>query len=225
MSLPTGAKPKSTARNFNPAVNAPRCFSLLLCCALLTACGGGGGSSPASVAPAPSPGEPGPAVAAATNDVMRVGDKINIRLSGVPDPDYIVEVQLPSSGEISMPLLTHPFQAVGRTPYDVSAEIVAAYKAGKIYTNPNVTIISEERFVSVGGDVRNPMRVNYTADLTLLGAISACGGFDEYASRKAVRIIRGQQVMQVDAVAASKTAGADPALFPGDQIYVPRTMF
>jgi polysaccharide export outer membrane protein len=205
-------------------VNAQRYFSLLLCCALLTACGGGG-SSTAAIPPAPSAADPGAVAPSVTNDVMRVGDKITIRLSGVPDPDYIVEVQLPASGVISMPLLTHPFQAVGRTPYDVSSEIVAAYKAEKIYTNPNVTIISEDRFVNIGGDVRNPMRVNYTADLTLLGAINACGGFDEYANRKAVRIIRGQQVMQVNAVAASKTAGADPALYPGDQVYVPRTVF
>jgi hypothetical protein len=40
-----------------------------------------------------------------------------------------------------------------------------------------------------------------------------------------VRILRGQQVIQVDATLAARTPGADPPLYAGDQIYVPRTMF
>ena len=86
-------------------------------------------------------------------------------------------------------------------------------------------ILPETRFVNVGGDVRSPSRVQYTPDLTLLSTINSCGGFDEYADRRHVRIIRGGQVFQVDCVAASKVVGADPAVYPGDQITVPRTPF
>jgi hypothetical protein len=32
-------------------------------------------------------------------------------------------------------------------------------------------------------------------------------------------------VIVVDCVRAISTPGADPAVYPGDQIYVPRTMF
>lgn len=156
---------------------------------------------------------------------MRTGDKITIRLSGVPDEGYIKEVQIPESGDITVPLLTRSFHAVGRNASEVAAEIATTYKSEKIYTNPDVTIIPEERFVNVGGDVRGPSRVLYTSDLTLLSAINACGGFTEYANRKAVRILRGQQVIQVDASAASRNPGTDPSLRAGDQIYVPRTMF
>ena len=156
---------------------------------------------------------------------MRVGDKVTIRLTGVPDGGYVIEVQIPESGDITIPLLSQPFHAVGRNASEVSAEIASTYKEQKIYTTPNVTIIPEERFVNVGGDVRGPQRVIYTSDLTLIGAINACGGFTEYANRKAVRILRGQQVIQVDASAAARTPGADPSLQAGDQVYVPRTMF
>jgi protein involved in polysaccharide export with SLBB domain len=165
---------------------------------------------------------------APSGDVIRVGDKITIRLSGVPDEaneGYIIEVQIPPSGEVTVPLLTQAFPAIGRTAGDLAADITQAYKTQRIYTSPNVTVVPEERYVNVGGDVRQPSRVIYTPDLTMLGAINACGGFTDYANRRVVRILRGQQVMQVDATKAARTPGADPPLFAGDQIYVPRTMF
>ena len=194
---------------------------LLLASLLLTGCGGfGGGGDTASPNPPPAAG----AVSSA-NDEMRVGDKIVVRLTGVPDGEYVIEAQIPANGDITVPLLTQSFHAAGRNTADLAAEITNAYKTQKIYTNPNVTVLPEERYVNVGGDVHSPTRVAYTNDLTLLSAINSCGGFTEYANRRAVRIIRGADVLQVDCVAAAKTPGADPPVYPGDQIYVPRTMF
>jgi len=190
-------------------------FSVLLVPLLLSGCGMSGGSgtvssvSPAQIS-APKPG-------------MRVGDKVTIRLTGVPDDGYVIEMQIPQSGELTVPLLTQSFPVVGRSAADVAEEISNAYKTNKIYTNPHVTIIPEETYVNVGGDVRSPARVMYTPDLTLLSTINSCGGFTEYADRHHVRIIRGQQIVIIDCVLAQKNPGADPAVFPGDQIYVPRT--
>jgi polysaccharide export outer membrane protein len=150
---------------------------------------------------------------------------VTIRLTGVPETGtFVIEVQIPPSGEITVPLLVEPFHAAGRTAGDLAEEITEAYKSKRIYTTPNVTVIPEERFVSVGGDVRNPSRVLYTPDLTLLTAINSCGGFTDYAKRNSVRILRGKQVIYIDATAAARTPGADPQLYPGDQIYVPRTI-
>jgi protein involved in polysaccharide export with SLBB domain len=179
--------------------------------------GGGMASDPA----APSPN----AAAVVASDVMRVGDKVTIRLTGVPDGGFVIESQIPSTGEVTVPLLTRTFPAAGRNTADLAADITAAYKAAKIYTTPNVSVIPEERFVNVGGDVRSPSRVNYTPDLTLLTAINSCGGFTEFANRHAVRILRGQQTITVDAAALLRNAGTDPPVYPGDQIFVPRTMF
>jgi len=191
-------------------------------CLLLSGCGGMS-SGPSASAP---PAEVGAAPAGEqVSDVMRVGDKITIRLTGVPDDGFLIEVQIPVSGDITVPLLKQPFHAVGRNAGDLAAEISQAYKSEQIYTSPNVTVIPEERYVNVGGDVRQPARVIYTSDLTLLSAINSCGGFTDYANRKAVRILRGQQVIQIDATAAARTPGADPRLYAGDQVYVPRTMF
>jgi len=210
--------------NFNMPLNAFCRFCVVIGTVLLTGCGGGGGLSSSQ-----NPNELPASVPESSGDLIRVGDKITIRLTGVPDTaneGYIIEMQVPTSGDISVPLIKdRSFHAAGRTPSDVAADIVATYKAEKIYTTPVITIVQEERFVTVGGDVRNPMRVIYTSDLTLTGAINAAGGFTEYAKRGAVRVLRGQQVMQIDANAAAKNPGSDPALRPGDQVYVPRTMF
>lgn len=200
-------------------------ISLLVFTAFLTGCfGGGGGSPPAPVNNAAAVGAPTEVPFA--RDVLRVGDKVTIRLTGVPDGSgYINEVQIPVSGDISVDLLTQTFHAAGITPADLAAQISDAYKTQKIYTTPNVIVIPEETFVNVYGDVRSPQRVLYTPDMTLLTAIISCGGFDEYANRRAVRVTRGQQIITVDAITVARTPGTDPPLYPGDQIFVPRTPF
>ena len=193
-------------------------LGIFLACAFLTGCGGDGANSqPASPQPA--------AVAPAINGEIRVGDKITIRLSGVPDAGYFNEYQVPASGDLTVPYLTQSFHAAGRNPEDLAAEIANAYKSQKIYTNPDVEVISEDRYINVGGDVRNPSRIIYSPDSTLMSTVNAAGGFDEFANRHSVRIIRGKQVIVVDCVKAIETPGADPAVYPGDQIYVPRTPF
>ena len=198
------------------AVNRLRLLLLPLCCCALVGCFGDASTT------AVSTGNPAPV---AVSDVMRAGDKVEIRLTGVPgDQGFVIEVQIPQSGEVTVPLLVEPFHAAGRTAGDLAAEISETYKSKRIYTTPNVTVIPEERFVSVGGDVRNPSRVLFTPDLTLLTAINSCGGFTDYANRRTVRVLRGQRVMYIDATAAARTPGADPQLYPGDQIYVPRTI-
>jgi len=192
------------------------CFSALLACALLTGCGMLGSHSPSTATAADM--HP-------TSAVMRVGDKITIQLAGVPDEGWIHEFQIPASGDVTVPLLTQSFHAAGRNTSELASDITDAYKSQKIYTNPVVTVLSEERYINVGGDVRGPSRVVYSADSTLMSTINACGGFTEFANRRTVRILRGQQVIVVDCVKASQNAGDDPPVYPGDQVYVPRTMF
>ena len=157
---------------------------------------------------------------------MRVGDKVTITLAGVPQgEEYVHEFQIPDSGDVTVPNLTQSFHAAGIRPGELAGEIATAYRNSRIYTNPNVTVIPEDRFVNVSGDVRSPLRVVYTPDLTLLGVISAAGGFDEYADKHRVRIVRGAQLFIVDAQKATTTPGGDVLVYPGDQITVPRTIF
>jgi len=193
-------------------------FSLfILSCALLLGCGGGG-PVPNSVIPASLGG-------GFNSDIIRVGDKITVQLSGVPDSGYFVEKQIPPGGDFTLPYLSQSFQAIGKTTAQLDQEITDAYKAQKIYTSPVVSVLEEERYITVGGEVRGPTNVAYRPDLTLIGVINSCGGFTEFANRRSVRIIRGKQEFYVDCLRAVATPGDDPPVYPGDQIYVSRTVF
>jgi len=129
-----------------------------------------------------------------------------------------------TSDVIRVDLLTQSFHAAGKNPAELEAEITDAYKSQKIYTNPVINVVAEERYVNVGGDVRGPSNIVWRPDSTVMSTINACGGFTDYADRHAVRIIRGKERFQVDCVRAASDPGADPAVYPGDQIYVPRSL-
>ena len=103
--------------------------------------------------------------------------------------------------------------------------ITQAYTTQKIYKSLVVNVLPEVQYISVGGDVRGPTNMPYRPDLTMIGVINACGGFTEFANRRSVRIIRGNQVIYVDCNKAISDPGADPPVYPGDQIFVPRTAF
>ena len=189
--------------------------AFIISCLFLGGCGGGG-SSYTNTATAGAP---------VANDSIRVGDKVTVQLSGVPDQGYFVEKQIPPTGDIYLPLLNQPFHAAGISTAQLATDIRGAYISQKIYTNPVITVLEEERFVSVGGDVRSPSNVTYRADSTLMSVINACGGFTEYANKRSVRVVRGSQTLTFDCVKAATNPGADPLIYPGDQIFVPRTMF
>ncbi len=197
------------------------CLGSLLACVLLSGCGGDGASS--------SPSSPGPAAmsssSSGSNVPIRVGDKITVRLSGVPQDDYFNEIQIPASGDITLPLLTQSFHAAGMSTAELGDAVTNAYKSQKIFTNPVVTVLAEERYIIVEGDVRGPTNIVWRPDSTLMSAINACGGFTDYADRRNVRVIRGSQVLHYNCILAIQSPGADPAILPGDQIYVPSTMF
>src|SRR5690242_16837846 len=74
---------------------------------------------------------------------LRIGDPIELKIGGVPQDEqlqvnntYVVD----SSGSISLPYI-NKVRAAGLTPGQLSREVEEAYRANKIYTNPNVTVI------------------------------------------------------------------------------------
>ena len=165
----------------------------------------------------------------ASDAAFRTGDTIELRIGGVPGEEtqlitgtYTVDgegfVNLPHVGKV---------RAAGLSQAALQSAIEAAYRAGEIYTKPSITVTVPPalRFVNVSGDVRQPRRVEYTSDLTLLGAISASGGFTEYADQRKVRLIRGGGVQIVDIKAVRKDPALDVVLLPGDQIEVPQSFW
>ena len=133
---------------------------------------------------------------------LRVGDPIELRIGGVPQDEqqqvnntYTVD----ANGSVSLPYI-NKVKAEGLTPSQLARKIEEKYRGDKIYTNPNVTILVQPaaRFVNVGGAVRSPSRVPFTEDMTLLTAINAAGGFNDFADQKRVRLLRGNEVKVFD---------------------------
>jgi polysaccharide export outer membrane protein len=160
---------------------------------------------------------------------LRIGDPIEIKIGGVPQDEqlqvnntYVVD----SSGSVSLPYI-NKVKAAGLAPSQLARDVENAYRVGKIYTNPNITIIMQPaaRFVNVGGAVRQPMRVPFTEDMTLLTAINASGGFNDFADQKRVRLLRGNDVKVFDVRQFRKNPGKDVGLQPGDRVEVPQTLF
>ena len=160
---------------------------------------------------------------------LRSGDNIEIRLGGVPFEEisqitgaYTVD----TSGFVNMPHIGR-IKAAGLTQDELQLAIEKSYRDNEIYTRPTITVSvpMQSRFVNVGGEVRSPQRVSYTSDLTVLSAISAAGGFTEFASQGKVRLLRGNTVTVIDIRRVRKDPSQDVTLQPGDSIEVVRSIF
>lgn len=161
-----------------------------------------------------------------TSDLLRGGDTLIIRLTGVPTQDQgIFEVKIDESGKISMPHIGS-LVAANTTTVELKKLIENTYLKEEIFTNPNVTVdLKEQRFVDVTGEVRMPQRVPYTKDLTALGAVAACGGFTDFANRRRVRLTQGGQTQEFNAKEIQADQGRDIRLRPNDKIQVDRSIF
>lgn len=160
---------------------------------------------------------------------LRIGDPVDLKISGVPAEDqnqvnniYTVD----ADGAINFPYIGK-VHAEGMTPAQLARAIEQDYRSNKIYSSPNITIIMQPsaRFVNVGGSVRAPTRVPFTEDMTLLTAINAAGGFNDFADQRHVRLLRGSEVTVYDVRRFRKDPSRDVRLRPGDKIEVPQSFF
>jgi protein involved in polysaccharide export with SLBB domain len=161
--------------------------------------------------------------------LLRPGDPIELKIGGVPVEEqqqvnntYTVD----SSGSVNLPYINR-VHAEGLTPAQLAQAIEASYRANKVFTNPTITILMQPtaRFVNVGGSVRAPNRVPFTEDITLLSAITAAGGFNDFADQKHVRLLRGNTAKVYDVRQFRRDPSLDPKLQPGDRIEVPQSFF
>ena len=160
---------------------------------------------------------------------LRVGDPFEIKIAGVPTDEqtqvnnnYTVD----ASGTVNLPYI-NKVRAEGQTPAQLAAAIEGAYRSGKIFSNPTITIVmaATARFVNVGGAVKNPSRVPFTEDMTLLAAINAAAGFNDFADQGKVRVLRGNTVKVYDVRQSRRDPSKDIKLQPGDRVEVPQSFF
>ena len=167
-----------------------------------------------------------PVLAQAT---LRIGDVVEIRLAGVPMEEmsqFSAPYTVDDSGALNLPYIGL-LKVTGLALNQAQTLIENRLKSDKIYTHPSVTISpgANTRFISIGGQVKGPGRIPYTADLTLSSAIHAAGGFTDYADRKKVKLTRDNTKEIVNVKEIGNHPEKDIKLLPGDQIEVPQSWF
>ena len=133
-----------------------------------------------------------------------------------------------------MPLIGD-VDAGGRTPTEVAALITEMLKV--YIRDPNVTVLVTDlrstEFISrirVTGAVRDPLSLNYRAGMTVLDAILAAGGPNDFAALDRTRLHRkvGEEIQMyaipLDRILNDGDIKANVNLVPGDVITVPERL-
>src|SRR5207247_2038666 len=100
----------------------------------------------------------------------------------------------------------------------------------KKFQHPTVTVQPAIRYYTVAGEVlkQGPQMLLNETSTDIVISIAAAGGFNEFANRKNIQITRSctRKIIHVDYRKAVKgDPKHDVIIYPGDRIFVPRTIF
>jgi protein involved in polysaccharide export with SLBB domain len=158
------------------------------------------------------------------NDQVQIGDELTVTFSDVspPIPQFVSQIR--SDGSITL-IYNKKFQVAWKQTGALEDEIRKAYVPDyfKILT---VTIKISPRFYDVSGEVRAVNKYPYLGKTTVLGAITAAGGFTDYARKGKVQVTRASgETFTEDCDAAQRNPKLDREIFPNDKVYVPRRLY
>lgn len=159
---------------------------------------------------------------------LRSGDVVDVRLFGVPTEEsqqFNAPYTVDDTGMVNLPYIGQ-IKAGGLLASQFQVAVENKLKTDGIYSHPTISVQSQtgQRFVIVGGAVRQPGRIPYSPDLTLMSAINAAGGTNDFAKQAAFLTREGKR-QQYDLKQIRKEPGTDPKIVPGDQIEVPQSLW
>ncbi len=176
----------------------------------------------------PPPATPPPPDTNRLGDIpLQNGDTIEVDLTGTPQPITPSIMSLNGTGNISLPLLETNIPAIGKTPHELE-QIIHDLYVPKVFTIISVTVTPGARYYYVSGAINQTGsgKQLYTGKVTLLGAIGAAGGFNDFAARRRVQVTRQDgKIYYVDCKKALKDPTLDLEVLPGDKIYVDQRTF
>jgi polysaccharide export outer membrane protein len=163
----------------------------------------------------------------ANDPAYEIGPQDVLRIDVWKEPEISRTVPVRPDGKISLPLL-NDVQAAGMTAMQLATVIGDGLK--KYINSPQVTVgVSEinSRRVYVSGEVTRSGAYPLLPNMTVLQALSSCGGFTQFAKLKSIYVLRiedGKQVkhpFSYKDVVNGKKPEEDILLQPGDVIVVP----
>lgn len=181
-----------------------------------------------TVASAMNPKVAAPAPVSATDDpdyAIGPGDMLNISVWKEVELSGTVPVR--PDGKVSLPLL-NDVPAAGTTPSKLASTITERLR--EYLTDPRVTVIvtaTNSRRIYLIGEVVRPGAIPMLPSMTVLQALSTCGGFSPFANIKKMYVLRNENGKQIKLPVNYKAAisGQAPdqnvALKAGDTIVVP----
>ena len=197
---------------------------VMLLALLLAACASGGG-----VAEAP------PAQDQAAVEDYAIGVDDVVQVSVWRNPELGITVPVRPDGKISVPLIGDVV-AGNRTPAQVAADIQD--KLSAFVRDPQVAVIltdlrSHEYLsrVRVTGAVRQPVSIPYRQGMTVLDAVLAAGGVNEFAAPDRSSLYRrtGEETtsyaVRLDKIINRGDLSTNFKVAPGDVITVPERAF
>jgi len=158
---------------------------------------------------------------------LQIGDTVEVDLTGTRDTILPTTTVLSGAGTISLPSLETNIPAVGKTPHELETIIHDLY-VPNVYPHIGVTVTPLQRYFYVGGQINmtGTGKQPYTGKVTVLGAISAAGGFNDFAAKTKVQVTRENgTIFIVNCKKALKHPELDLEIFPGDKIEVPKQSF
>jgi len=194
---------------------------------LLSACAGT--SSPPTDPPA------GVAEAHAIVDEYRIGVDDVVQVTVWKNLDLSVTMPVRPDGRISIPLIGD-IQAGGRTAEEVAS--VVQEGLSQYVRDPNVTVILTELHnneylsrIRVTGAVVTPTSLPYRNGMTILDAVLASGGINEFAAPNRAKLYRREEGrtavydVKLGGILSSGDLETNYELLPGDIVTVPERLF
>ncbi len=155
------------------------------------------------------------------DDILEVSVWKNAELSKI--------VTVRPDGKISLPLLGD-MQASGLTPDQLRAFIIAKLKEYKENAVVSVIVQTVNSYrIFIVGDVVSPGTYQLKSKTSVLQAISLAGGFNQFASKNSIVVIRpkdggaGEErfTIRFKDIVYNDRPGTNMILKPGDTIFVP----
>jgi polysaccharide export outer membrane protein len=143
------------------------------------------------------------------------------------NPELSVEVPVRPDGKISVPLLDD-VQAAGLTALELKELLTR--RMDEYVSNADITVVvrsTDSKRAYVMGEVRSPGAIVLNTELSILDVLASVGGFDTFADKDNVRIIRRTAQGEVEygfdygAYIAGDAPGTNIPILPGDTIIVP----
>jgi polysaccharide biosynthesis/export protein len=174
----------------------------------------------------------GQAAGTATDDRPQenyiIGDGDVLGINVWKEQEFTGSIPVRSDGKISLPLIGE-VQASGKTPIQLKNDITTKLLA--YLSAPDVTVtvmqMNSQKF-NILGRVLKPGSYPLSASTTVLDAIAAAGGFQDFAKQKGIYILRKNAHADVKRIAFNYKdviRGEHPEeniqLKPGDTIVVP----